>query len=208
MIPVIATVLIVLLLLLINEWWWRGRTHGEISRKFVHLTVGIFVAFWPLFLTWRQIEFLSLAFVVVVLISQKLRLFKAIHTVQRPTHGELFFALSVGVVAFLTHNPAIYAVALLHMALADGLAAIVGVKFGSSTAYIMFGSRKSIAGTLTFLVVSACLISAYALTQQTDFTVVLIAAVAGATLIENIGAYGLDNLLVPVYVALLLNLVV
>jgi len=203
----LLAIFVVFGILLVNEWWWRGRTHGEISRKFVHVTVGCFVAFWPLFLTWRQIELLSLAFVVVVLVSQRLQLFKAIHSVQRPTAGEIYFGLSVGLVAFLTHDPAIYAVALLHMALADGLAAIVGVKYGASQAYIVFGSRKSVVGTVTFLAISAALVASYALHQDIAFSLVLPGVVIAAALIENLAVQGLDNLLVPLLIAVALNLI-
>jgi len=59
----ILTVLAVFGLLLVGETWWRHQAvHGEFSRKFIHITVGSFVAVWPFFLTWSQIELLSLSF--------------------------------------------------------------------------------------------------------------------------------------------------
>jgi phytol kinase len=208
MIPIILTVLVVLAVLVANEWWWRGRSHGEISRKFVHITVGSFVAFWPLFLSWREIETLSLAFIVVVIISQKLQIFKAIHSVQRPTSGEIYFGLAVGAIALITHNPAIYTIALAHMALADGMAAIIGVKYGASRAYILFGARKSVIGSLTFLLVSVVLMAAYGVHTHTGFSWWLPAGVIGATLLENIAVRGLDNLAVPIYIAVVLKMLV
>jgi phytol kinase len=208
MIPLILTILVVFAALVINEWWWRDRTHGEISRKAVHILVGTFVAFWPLFLTWRQIEVLSLAFIVVVSVSQKFQLFRAIHSVQRPTWGELFFGLSVGLVAFATHSPAIYAVALLHMSLADGFAAIGGVKFGASNAYMIFGARKSIAGSLTFAAVSTVIMVSFALQQHTGFHPSFVLLVVAATLLENLAVRGLDNLLIPLLVAFVLSRIV
>jgi phytol kinase len=205
MIALFLTVLAVFVVLLLNEWWWRGRTHGEISRKFVHITIGTFVAFWPLFLTWRQIELLSLLFVIAVIISQKLQVFRAIHSVQRPTLGEVFFGAAVGVVAFATHSPAIYAVALLHMSLADGLAAIVGVKYGASNAYQFYGNKKSIIGTATFAVVSALILIGFAMQQGIGFHASFIPLILGATVIENIAVRGLDNVLIPLLVAYVLS---
>lgn len=204
---VALTVLIVFLLLLLNEWWWRGRTHGEASRKFVHLTVGSFVAFWPLFLTWQQIELLSLAFVIVVLLSRRFNIFKAIHSVQRPTWGEVYFGLAVGLVAFLTHSPVIYAIALLHMSLADGLAAIAGRHYGGRLRYRVFAAEKSRFGTLTFLVISLVLLAAYYISQPGELGVWLPLIAAGATVLENVAVRGLDNLLIPLFVAGLLRLV-
>ena len=88
---------VVFALLLLSEWGWRRHwLHGEVGRKFVHVTVGTFVAFWPYFLDWTEIRLLSLAFFVVVLMSMHLGVFRAIGSVQRPTYGEIFFALSVG----------------------------------------------------------------------------------------------------------------
>jgi phytol kinase len=207
MFALVITVVTIFLLLALNEWWWRERTHGEISRKFVHITVGSFVAFWPLFLTWRQIELLSAAFVLAVVVSQKFNIFKAIHSVQRPTWGELYFGLSVGVIAFMTHDPAIYAVSLPHMSLADGLAAIVGVKYGASQAYRIFGARKSLAGSATFLVVSTSLLASYCVNQGEPFTAWFVLVALGATLLENVAVRGLDNLLIPMFLAWFLSTV-
>jgi phytol kinase len=205
---ILLTLGIVAAVLLINEWWWHGRTHGEISRKAVHISVGTFVAFWPLFLTWRQIELLSLGFVIVVLVSQQLQIFKAIHSVQRPTWGEIMFGLSVGLVAYMTHNPAIYAVALLHMSLADGLAAIFGVRYGASNAYQIFGHRKSVAGTATFALVSTLILIGFGIQQGIGFHLSFVPLILGAAILENLAVRGIDNLLIPVLVAFVLSQIV
>src|SRR5882757_6771805 len=111
----------VFVILCLSEYGWRrGYMTSEVGRKFVHITVGSFVAFWPFFLSWNQIRLLSLGFLVVVGISKYFRVFRAIHSVQRPTWGELYFALSVGLVTLVTHNKWIYMAALLQMSLADG----------------------------------------------------------------------------------------
>jgi len=200
-------VLVVALLLLCNEWWWHGKKHGEASRKFVHITVGTFVAFWPLFLSWSQIEFLSLAFVAVVLVSRQFNIFKSIHSVQRSTWGELYFGAAVGLVALITHQPAIYVVALLHMSLADGWAAIIGHKYGGRFTYRVLGTRKSRLGTLTFLVVSLAILVGFAQQQNIDLGIWLALIAGGATILENVAIRGLDNLAIPLFVAVVLGLV-
>jgi phytol kinase len=206
MLSILLTVVTVFALLVINEIWWRARTaHDEINRKFIHVTVGSFVATWPFFLSWHQIELLSVAFVVVVGISKYLHIFRAIHSVQRPTWGELFFALAVGLVAVATHDKWIYAAALLQMSLADGLAAIVGVQYGNPLKYLVFKQPKSVAGTLTFFVVSLAILLAFNHWGDKSLGLsyaVIVSLIASA--LENIGALGLDNLLVPLVVALML----
>jgi phytol kinase len=206
MMILLLTSLAVFVILLLNEWWWRGRTHGEISRKFVHITVGTFVAMWPLYLTWDQIRLLGVLFVVVVLISQRLNVFKAIHSVQRPTLGEICFGASVGILTFLTHSPAIYAVALLHMSLADGLAAIVGVKYGNGSAFTFLGAKKSLPGSLTFLVVSLALLACYGMVRGIGFPLYFVPLSLGMTALEVIAIRGLDNVAIQLVLAAVLHL--
>ena len=203
----ILTLLVVFVLLVCNEWWWRSqRSHTEINRKFIHITVGTFVAFWPLFLSWQQIRWLSLAFLIVVALSKYLHIFKAIHSVQRPTWGEIFFAVAVGAVTFITHDKWIFAAAVLQMALADGLAAIIGVQYGRKQSYLIFGQAKSVIGTATFIFVSVYILFAFMYISDTPLpyaTIFGLAAAAGV--IENFGVFGLDNLLVPVLIAFVLQ---
>ncbi len=200
---ILATALVVLALVLIGEFWWRKqRLHNEFTRKFVHITVGSFVAFWPFFLSWNEIRLLSVAFLIVVGISKYFRLFRAIHTVQRPTLGELFFALAVGAVTFITQDKWVYSAALLQMSLADGFAAVIGTRYGQRFRYIVFGHAKSVLGTFTFLVVSAVILWGYSKQSGQYLTAVFIFDLSvAASAIENLGVAGLDNLLVPVLVA-------
>jgi phytol kinase len=210
-IPLVLTVLAIFILLVSNELWFRGRkVHDEFSRKFVHITVGSFVAFWPFFLSWNEIRLLSLAFFLVVCLSKYLHIFRAIHSVQRPTWGELFFAIAVGGVTLITNNKWIYLAALLQMSLADGLAAVVGVQFGlKRTAYRVFGHTKTLVGSTTFALISIAILIGFSYFSHMSLTPLSIAGLAlAATLIENCGVRGLDNLLVPVVVALGLRLLV
>ena len=196
-------------LLLLSEWGWRKHwLHGEVGRKFVHVTVGTFVAFWPYFLDWTEIRLLSLAFFVVVLASMHLGVFKAIGSVQRPTYGEIFFALSVGLLTIITTSKGLYAAAILQMALADGFAAIIGGRFGTENKYHLYGRTKSLAGSATFFVISLALLIGDS--QFSDNGLIwqyVVIGALGATLLENIAALGFDNLLVPVAVGLLLQTV-
>jgi phytol kinase len=193
-------------ILVLNELWWRARkTHNEFSRKLVHIIIGSYVAFWPFYLSWNQIRFLSLAFILGVLTSKSLKIFQAIHTVQRPTWGELLFAISVGLITFITHNKWIYAAAILQMALADGLAAVIGIRYGKRNNYRILGHTKSIFGTLTFFIVSLAVLMAFSHFSKYHLNLVwMVLASMLASLLENLAAYGIDNLIVPLVVAFVL----
>jgi phytol kinase len=194
-------VVAVFALIAVSEILWRNRDiDPEYTRKFIHISVGTFVAFWPLFLTRNEIITLSGA------LSSYFKVFTAIHSVQRPTWGEVFFALSVGVLAYVAQSGWIYLAALLHMSLADGLAAIIGTKFGRRTRYYIFGHPKSAVGTVAFIVVSAVIFAGFFKFTPNPFTLWFIPITLTAAVIENIAVRGLDNLLVPLLVAVSLNL--
>jgi phytol kinase len=202
----VFTVLVVFVLLSLNELWWRKHpVHSELSRKFIHVTVGSFVAFWPYFLSWRQIQILSIAFLLVVVASKYLHVFQAIRSVQRPTWGEVFFAVAVGAITLITHDKAIYAASLLQMSLADGMAAVIGTRYGNRQKYLVFGYAKSVLGTLTFFIISLLILIGFSHYSHAQLGLTAIVGIgAAASVIENLAIRGLDNLLVPLAVALLL----
>jgi len=201
----IIAVSVIFSLICCSEWLWRRhRVHPEYASKFVHITVGTFVASWAFFLSRMAIATFSVAFVAVVLISNQLNVFKAIHSVQRPTWGEVCFAVAVGLLAFLSADKWIYSAALLHMGLAEGLAAIVGTKYGRHNQYKIAGHPTSVAGTATFFSASLSILAAYGVFAHVTIGPWVLVSATGATLLENFAIRGLDNLLVPVYVATVL----
>ena len=202
----VLTTLIVLVILLANEFWYRKRApHDEFSRKFVHITVGSFVAFWPFYLSWDAIRVLSIAFLIVVSVSRMLGLFQAIHSVQRPTWGEVFFASAVGIITLITDNKWVYAAALLQMSLADGLAAVIGTRYSGQHKYSVFSHAKSVAGTTTFFVVSLVVLAVFNSHLPHHLNPAEMVGISAlASVLENVFIVGLDNLLVPLVVALLI----
>ena len=205
----LITLLIVFVILVLNELYWRSKKrHSELSRKFIHIVVGSFVAFWPFYLPWSDIQIISLAFIVVVLISRKINLFKSIHSVGRTTWGELYFGISVGLVSVMSSNKWVYMVAILQMSLADGLAAVIGSSVLIGRRYKIFGHNKSVIGSLTFYIISFILTVVYLIFSkgQSQPATVLIVLPLISTVLENISVGGLDNLTVPFIYTVLLNI--
>lgn len=195
-------------LILIGEYIARlFPKYPEFTRKFVHITVGSFVAFWPLILTWNQILIMSVAFVLVVSVSKYFHIFSSIHGIKRATWGEVYFGAVVGIIALVTQDGWVYMAALLHMSLADGFAAVLGMRYGKKYHYTVLGSLKSVVGTLTFFAFSIGILVFYA--QNDAYTagyLPLLGLAAGATILENFGMRGLDNLTVPLLIAVGLSL--
>ncbi len=188
----------------------QKKISGEVSRKVVHIIIGSFIAFWPFFMSFHTIQILSLALLSVMILSKYLNIFGSIHGVGRATFGELLFPVAIGLVATVTSSEWIFAAAILHMSLADGCAGLIGVHFIKGRgAYKIMGQTKTLIGSLVFLVISAIITAWVVLGSSAGFSQsawpVVIWLPLAATLLESISPYGLDNLLVPVFITLVLS---
>jgi len=206
----LATILVVLVtfcILVFSEWLSRAKEiHAELTRKLVHVAVGSFVAFWPFFLSWRSIQMLSVAFFVVVALSVKFNIFRSIHAVKRNMTGELLFAIVIGLLALISTEKWVFTAAMLHLSIADGLAAVIGVGWGDNNSYKVFGKTKSIAGSAAFLVSSYVILILYMVMSDSTTsvaTVLWLPFVATAT--ENLAVQGTDNIVMPMLIAVVLT---
>lgn len=201
---------LVLFVLCVSELLWRAKlVRGEQGRKFVHILVGTFVAFWPFLMSFRAIQIIGVAMLVGIIIARRLKVFQAIHAVKRRSWGDILFALSIVLLATITDSRWIFATAMLHMSMADGLAALAGLRWGKTNRYRVFGRVKSVAGSLTFWTFSVIALSAAVVRSPADFNNVTFAVIVllslSATIMENLAPKGSDNILVPVLVASVLT---
>lgn len=198
------TAVIGLSIFLTGEYIWRQRMlQEEYARKFVHIAIGLFAASWPLYLEWNDIRLISILLAVGYIAIRQLKLFKSVSSVKRKTYGEMFFALSFGLITLITDSTAIYMLAVLVMTLADGLAAVAGTTFGQDNSYKLFGGTKSVVGTATFFLVTITLIAVFGLYTSVVVPIGISLCVATiATVMENAGVQGLDNLFIPLFITL------
>jgi dolichol kinase len=202
----LLTGLPIFILVTCTEYFWRKKNyHDEFTRKFMHITAGTYAAFWPWFISWGNIELLALGAFCALALSRAFNIFKSIHLTRRYDTGEFLAVAMVGLLAIVTHDKWIYAAALLEMSLADGLAALIGTYFGRNHRYHVLGHTKSIPGTITFFVVSFVILLLYSGHSGSHLVLASILALSfAATLLENFAIHGLDNLVVPLLVALVL----
>lgn len=198
-------------LLLATEYAWRAKKlHVETSRKIVHIGTGVMIAFWPFFLSWTVIQLLAAGLLVAVLISYKFHIFKSIHSVKRITRGEILYPVGIGLCALLEPSPWVFTAAILHLALADGFAAIAGVHYGKNTGYTLLSHGKSLVGSLAFFVTSFLIfVSASVFIADTTAPVLygwFLWSALVLTFVENISWYGLDDITVPISVIIILTL--
>ena len=92
--------------------------------------------------------------------------------------------------------------AILHLALADGLAAIVGQNFGDYWRYRVYGQVKTVVGTMTFWLVSLIILGVGSLlapssVDYSHFGLIIILLPPILSFVENFSIKGTDNITVP-----------
>jgi phytol kinase len=178
-------------------------TNPERVRKVVHIGTGnVILIAWLLQLpAWVGMTSAVLAG-IVTLISYRLPILPGVNSVGRKSLGTFFYAVSIGVVTAVFWNldlPYYGVIGILIMAWGDGLAAIIGQKFGKHP-YTILGNTKSWEGTFTMLLVSYAIVSIVLFSIHGNIWqtwVVGIPVAIAATAIESIAQWGLDNLTVP-----------
>ncbi|HIK08625.1 MAG TPA: phosphatidate cytidylyltransferase [Trichormus sp. M33_DOE_039] len=178
-------------------------TDPEIIRKIVHIGAGhvILIAWWLNIPASIGIGASVLAS-IVTLLSYILPILPGINSVGRQSLGTFFYAASVGILVagfWSVQQPQYAAIGMMVMCWGDGLAALVGQRFGQHK-YKVLGTQKSWEGSLTmavisFLVCSLILLGVFGNIWQT-WTVSLAVAFV-ATSLEAFSFLGIDNLTVP-----------
>ena len=199
------------LILGISEILWQKKVlKGESQRKFVHLVGGTFAAFWPWLISWRTIQALGIALLAGVLFNRYKKFSHFQDGARRKSYGDIFSALAIILAATLTDEPVFYAIAILHLALADGLAAVIGTKYGRKWRYSVFGQTKTVIGSMTFWFVSLCILGygvlfASDVLLHNNYALLLVALPPALTALENFAILGFDNIVIPVAVIVALN---
>lgn len=180
----------------------------ELVRKLAHMSSAVFAALLPLVLSFSEIAVLGVGFAGLMAVSLRVGIFNAIHGVSRATYGEVFFPLGIAALAVACPSKLPFAFGVLVLGVCDGLAALVGERFGRRVVPLV-QTRKTLWGTSTFLV--ACFALGVLLLLPTGGVSVSYALAAAAAMalvltpVELFLTYGLDNLVLPTVAGLLLS---
>ncbi|MBI2285848.1 hypothetical protein HYU82_03435 [Candidatus Saccharibacteria bacterium] len=212
MLAIIACLSGVLALLVLSELLGRKKIlRGDPQRQFVHITVGSYIAFWPWLVSFDTIAWLGAAMLAVVLLNRRKKLADFYTKVDSKSYGDIFYALAVIFGALLADEKIFFALAMLTMALGDGLANVVGQRYGKKWKYQFLGHTKTVLGSMTVWLVSMSvlgvgLLFAQEMVDYSAYTTLLLVVPPLLVLVENTAIWGLDNLVVPIAVLLALNL--
>jgi len=187
----------VIILLLISEK--LVRKYPSFSRKFLHIMVGNILFILPLFTSREVITFLAAApFILLTFLISPYSPLKIKDRVSSSGHGLglVYYAISWTVLAFLFYNqPWIIAVGIAAMSYGDGMASLIGEKYGKRK-YNITGDTKSLEGSLSMflvLIVTLGIVLGYYHAIPSNYWVIVAVAMV-ATVFEGITPKGLDNL--------------
>jgi phytol kinase len=194
----------------------RGWVGSEVGRKLVHAGMGLIALSLPwIFADPRPVWILA---VIAILLLGAVRLVpvaaqrfgQVLGGVNRASLGEIFFPPGVATAFTLAHGQAAaFCGGVGVLALGDTAGALVGTRWGRRR-YVIFGHTKSWEGSAAvWLVSSGCIAIASAALGDSGMgpaqlgRALLTGAVAA--LAEAVLPYGLDNLVLPVLVVILMR---
>lgn len=186
----------VILLLVISEKVLKQ--HPNFSRKFLHIMVGNVLFILPLFQSRWVMAFLAAApFILLTFLMSPHSPLKIKDKISGSGHGLglVYYAISWTVLAILFFDqPWIIAVGIAAMSYGDGMASLVGMKYGKIK-YNLTGDTKSLEGSLTMFVVligMLWVVLTYYAVPANPLVIVAVALVA--TIFEGLTPKGLDNI--------------
>ena len=191
------------------------------ARKAIHISGGLLAMLFPWLGKWNYI---LPAIVIACFILVALRLtsrFKKdkeakasgdflYDTGSLSSLGEVVFPMVMAFLTWVTRlDPFLFVTPMAVLALADSSAALIGSKYGKSNMASHGEDKKTQCGSFVFFGVCMIIIPVSAL-LLTDYDIrkifiISLMAAAAATIFEMTSSHGMDNLLVPVSVFLMLD---
>ena len=201
----ISLVAVWILLIALAAWlvWRLGSDDSEIIRKIVHIGTGnvILLAWWLDIPAIVGIIASAIAS-VVTLLSYRFPILPGINSVGRQSLGTFFYSVSIGILIAWFWNiqqPQYAVLGVLVMAWGDGLAALIGRRFGKNK-YEVFGGQKSLEGSATMAIVTftvSFLVSIFVSGNFWQAALVSTMVAVITTALETFSLLGIDNLTVP-----------
>ncbi|MHA2171994.1 MAG: diacylglycerol/polyprenol kinase family protein [Candidatus Kariarchaeaceae archaeon] len=208
LIPV-SVVYIATIILISTKLRRSGRISGIVSRKLVHVGVGVIVILVPLLYSSRIVPtMIGLSFIFINYLTSPaspISKFKLSAIEEGHDFGTVYYSIALTLLFYFYFDSGwIIQVGFLPLVIGDAAANLVGIKYGSHK-WIYF-SEKSLEGSFaafisTFIILIFAL-EFYVIIDEFSkpFDIIIYIAVLAAlatTIAELISPYGLDNLSIP-----------
>ena len=174
----------------------------ELTRKIVHIGSGnVILLAWWFNISCQVIVSAAIIAAAIAITSYIIPILPSIESVGRKSFGTLFYAISIGILSacFWQTSPQYTVIGILIMAWGDGMAAIIGQRFGKHT-YKIGNITKSWEGSLAMATASFTVAELVLLSVEgNSWQILLISIVVAllATILEAFSKLGIDNLSVP-----------
>lgn len=186
----------------------RFKQDPELVRKVVHIGTGnvLLIAWWLQIPTWLCVT-AGVTFTAIALASHYTNILPMIHDVGRKTYGVFYYALSITILValFWDRHPQYAVIGVMVMSWGDGMAALIGKRFGKHT-FVHMGNKRSFEGSFamfaTSLIVMLSIFGSTHGIQPRDLGVAIPVA-AIAAILEAYSPGGTDNISVPLSSAFL-----
>lgn len=197
------------LVFLTSEILRRFKQDPELVRKVVHIGTGnvLLIAWWlhiPVLICITA----GILFSAIALLSHYTSVLPMLDDVGRKTYGVFYYALSITILVTLLwdSHPQYAVIGVMVMSWGDGMAALIGKRFGKHT-YIYMENKRSLEGSFAMFVTSfIVLICIFGLNNNgihLNDIAIAIPVAAIAALLEAFSPGGTDNLSVPLSSAFL-----
>lgn len=178
----------------------------ELSRKFVHIMVGL--SWFILIIFFNKtihLVIVPLTFIIINFLSFKYNLINAMERNDKKSLGTIYFAISYTILSLITYlNQDFlfsYGIGALTLTLGDGLAPLIAKVFKSPN---IFKTSKTYSGSLFIFISTIIIVGLFCYYFNIGYTIIdyLILGLSSVFL-ELIGNKGKDNLTLPLGLALL-----
>jgi len=190
------------------EFLYKRKLSADITRKIVHIGSGIMAALLPIFLDLKTVIVIGGGFFLFLVWSKRKNFLNSVHKINEESIGALLYApsLTLTAIIFWPINQLAFQGAALVLGLADGIAGIVGGRYGKRK-YSITGI-KTVEGSIVFFLITALILSAilFANSSQPFFSkmVFVFGGSLLLTVIEALFGKGWDNLFIPIVAGFIL----
>ncbi len=183
----------------------RWPNQRELSRKIVHIGTGpVLPLAWFLHVPALIAVPCAVVVTLIAFINHRWNLLPAVEDVGRNSYGTVAYGIAICLllILFWANNPAAACAGVLVMAFGDGLAGLIG-RAVNSPSWAILDQRKSLIGTATMALTSAAVLVFLVLITQSPLAPLRLVAVSTLAVgLEQMSVWGIDNLSVPLGVAL------
>lgn len=183
-----------------------AKIQAEITRKMVHIGTGLITLTFPIFLTnhW-SVLILTISFVVILTISDRMGILKSINSIDRLSRGSILYPIIIYATYWtftLFDDVLFFYLPILILAICDPIAALTGRKWPWGK-YRIWKETKTLMGSSAFFISCFILTIVFATPLRSSWIEIIAVTFfisLFTTIAEAISQKGWDNLFIPLSV--------